>query len=132
MKDNPLKVYNYKPYYRIEYGYILWVFHRITGIALSLYAYLHIYIISSVLYGEESFNKVILTLQSPLFHILEIGLLACIVIHLTNGFRVVAVDFFGNVVEKGNHRIWIYIVFVVSIILIMIGSIPFIRAVFLH
>ena len=43
--------------------------------------------------------------QAPIFHILEIGLLACVVFHGLNGIRVVLIDF-GAAGQKGPHTTW--------------------------
>ncbi len=73
-------------------GTFSWLLHRLTGMILALYLFAHIIVVSSGLWGPESFNTWLKVVQTPLTHFLEIFLLACIALHLLNGLRIILTD----------------------------------------
>lgn len=74
-------------------GTFSWLLHRITGIALTLYLFPHFWVIGSSIAGKESFNERLASVQTSLFHVLEMGLIAVVFFHMLNGIRIVLVDF---------------------------------------
>lgn len=124
-----MKAYPPKVHYRLHPGYIAWLLHRITGIGLALYIFTHIWVIHHISRGKEAFNQVMAVVQSPIFHLLEIGLLACVVFHGLNGIRVVLIDY-GSAAEKGPHRGWVWATLIASVVLVIAGGIPMLRLAF--
>jgi len=103
----------FDPNYYKFIGSWAWMLHRLSGLALIFYLSLHIWVINSLTYGPDTFNKVMTFLGSPLFKILEVGLWGVILFHAFNGVRVVIVDFFkGSLVHKKLFFILITIAFV--------------------
>lgn len=103
----------FDPNYYKFIGSWAWMLHRLSGLALIFYLSLHIWVINSLTYGPDTFNKVMTFLGSPLFKILEVGLWGVILFHAFNGVRVVIVDFFkGSLVHKKLFFILIAIAFV--------------------
>lgn len=86
-------------HYRIHLGTLAWILHRLSGLALIGYLLLHIWVISHLIGGKESFDGIMELFGSPLFKFLEIGLIGTILYHLFNGLRVTLVDM-GMLVEK--------------------------------
>jgi succinate dehydrogenase / fumarate reductase cytochrome b subunit len=78
--------------YRKDPGSWAWIFHRITGIALIGYLFLHIYSLSPLTEGREAFNEKMVTFTTPFFMILEWLLFAFVIFHSLNGIRIVIVD----------------------------------------
>ena len=78
--------------YRSGVGMWAFVLHRITGVALIFYLLMHIAVISTSLRGPDAFNKLLAVLTSPLFIVLDLGLLAAILFHGLNGVRIVLFD----------------------------------------
>ncbi len=126
-----MKSYPPKVHYRLHAGYAAWLLHRITGLGLALYLCMHIWVIHSIAQGRESFNQVMGVVQSPLFHFLEVGLLACVVFHGLNGIRVILIDY-GKAGERGPHTAWVWATLAVSVALVVIGGIPMISLAFGH
>jgi succinate dehydrogenase / fumarate reductase cytochrome b subunit len=85
--------------YRIHLGTLAWILHRLSGLGLIFYLTIHIYVISHLMGGKESFDGVMHFLETPLFKFLEIGLIGTIFFHLYNGLRVTLVDM-GVLVER--------------------------------
>jgi succinate dehydrogenase / fumarate reductase cytochrome b subunit len=67
--------------------------------------------------------------QSPIFHILEIGLLGCVVFHGLNGIRVILLDYAGAA-DKGPHKTWVWATLAVSAAITVIGGIPMLQMAF--
>ena len=121
-----MKAYPPKVHYRLHPGYIAWILHRITGIGLVFYLILHVWVIHHIAQGPQAFNEVMAVVQSPLFHFLEVGLLACVAFHAINGIRVILIDY-GNAAEKPLIAKWVWAVVGLTAVLTVIGGIPMIR-----
>ncbi|MFQ6617975.1 MAG: succinate dehydrogenase, cytochrome b556 subunit [Fidelibacterota bacterium] len=77
-----------------NWGMISYIFHRVTGIALSLYLFLHIWTLSAVRNGREAFEHSLSKWDNIFGHTLEYLLLIAVTIHLLNGLRITVSDFF--------------------------------------
>ena len=84
---------------------ISFVLMRLTGLALVLYLFLHIWSLSAVLKGRESFDAVMEKYDTPLFHLAEYLLLLTVLVHMVNGLRIVAADFLA-LTRKQQVMIW--------------------------
>ncbi|CUT04101.1 succinate dehydrogenase, cytochrome b556 subunit [Candidatus Kryptobacter tengchongensis] len=79
--------------YKKESGGWAWIIHRISGLALTAYLYVHIYALSTLTKGKEAFDAEMALFQKPLFKLLEWLLFAFVLAHTLNGIRIVLVDF---------------------------------------
>ncbi len=77
--------------YRLHTGSAAWIIHRVSGIALTLYIFLHLYVLSN-LKDPEKFDAIMRTLNNPLIKIGEIGLLFLVAAHSLNGVRLTLLD----------------------------------------
>lgn len=68
--------------------------HRVTGIALVLFLFLHIWTLSAVFQGLEAFNKAVGKFDNPPGHLIEYTLFLAVMIHLLNGLRITLVELF--------------------------------------
>jgi succinate dehydrogenase / fumarate reductase cytochrome b subunit len=73
-------------------GAIAWLFHRVSGLLLALYFFMHAFVIGSAIMGGKSFDAALAKVQTPFFHLLEYGLVGVVFYHLLNGVRLVFVD----------------------------------------
>ena len=71
-----------------------WIIHRLSGLLLTFYLTLHLWVVNTLTQGPDTFNRVMNFLSSPLFKYLEVGLWAVILFHAFNGVRIIIVDFF--------------------------------------
>ncbi len=104
-----------------------WFLHRITGVILVLYLFMHFLVLGSSLAGGETFNKWLSVMQNPVFHFLEIGLVAVVAFHLLNGLRITITDFF--LVTKAHKTIF-WIAMIIFLILMIITLIVFLPRIF--
>ena len=102
-------------------GFISFFLRRLTGIALVIYLGLHMWVIGSANAGPEIFNTRLAAVQTPIFKLMEILLLAAVVYHAFDGIRLLIVHYF-NVTEY--RKSLFYAIFVVSFILTIAGGIP--------
>ena len=72
-----------------------WIFHRISGLALTLYIFIHITALMSLQKGPDAFNSEMALFRSLIFMFLEWALFSVVIYHTLNGIRICLVDF-GN------------------------------------
>jgi len=102
-------------------GFISFILRRITGVALVLYLFMHMWVIGSAMLGPETFDARLNMVQTPIFKVLEVGLLAAVVYHAFDGLRLIIVHYF-NVTEY--RKSLFYAAFGVAAILTIAGGIP--------
>ncbi|MEW5806213.1 MAG: succinate dehydrogenase, cytochrome b556 subunit [Acidobacteriota bacterium] len=111
-------------------GMFSFILQRITGVLLTLYLFIHIFVISSAKRaGAEGFNAMMGAVQTPFFHWMELLLFIGIVIHALNGFRIIIVDVGA---EARRHKAWLYAMSVIAIIIIVMGIYRFLPKLFGH
>jgi succinate dehydrogenase cytochrome b556 subunit len=81
---------------------ISFTLHRITGVALVLFLFLHIWTLSAVFRGPEAFNKAIGKFDNPMGHLMEYTLLLAVILHLLNGLRITLIDLFDLTAIQGR------------------------------
>lgn len=79
--------------YRLKPGFAAWLLMRATGVALSLYLAVHIWVLSHLSRGPEAFDALRQRLEGPLVNGLEVMLAAALILHGANGLRIIVVDF---------------------------------------
>ncbi len=70
-----------------------WLLHRVTGLLLLFYLFAHLWILGSANSGPEAFDSRLSSVQTPLFHFLEIGLILVVFYHMVNGIVIAFMDF---------------------------------------
>jgi succinate dehydrogenase / fumarate reductase cytochrome b subunit len=101
----------YQPRYRPElwparYAVGAWAFtlHRIAGVAIATYGLAHLITISFASWGGP-FETLMRLFQSPPFLLGELLLLAAIIFHALNGFRIILFDL-GIGIERQKTFFW--------------------------
>ena len=109
-----------------EVGMMAWWLHRITGVILVVYLYLHIDTISSVLAGGGSFDQAMAKFHTPFWVFADLLLLAAVLYHGLNGIRVTIFDFGMGVKQQ---KILYGAVVIISVLIFFVAfyvSIPLI------
>jgi succinate dehydrogenase / fumarate reductase cytochrome b subunit len=109
--------------YRKDTGSKAWIFHRISGIALIGYLFLHIYSLSSLSQGKAAFEAKMQSFSTPLFMFLEWLLFAFVLFHSLNGIRIVLVDWADG--ARYHRQLFKYSVIVGIILFFAMGYIMF-------
>ena len=78
--------------------------HRVTGIALTIYLLLHITLHSTaLLFGPDAYDRLLSKLENPFGRFLELLTILAVVIHMSNGLRLILIDFLD--MARGHRRL---------------------------
>jgi succinate dehydrogenase / fumarate reductase cytochrome b subunit len=109
--------------YKKETGSKAWILHRISGIALIGYLFLHIYSLSPLSQGRDAFNSAMQTYSTPFIMVLEWVLFAFVLFHSLNGVRIVLVDWADG--SRYHKQLFKYSVVIGLILFLAMGYIMF-------
>ncbi len=85
--------------YRGQSGMWLWVMHRLTGIGILAFLFLHIADTYLVGLGPTYYNELLFLYKNPPFRILEWLLVGAVLYHALNGLRIIVLDFWESAIE---------------------------------
>jgi succinate dehydrogenase / fumarate reductase, cytochrome b subunit len=88
--------------YRGLAGQWAWIFHRLTGLGVLLFVFLHIVDTSLIGWGPSAYNHAIALYRMTGFRIGEIILVGAVLYHALNGIRIIIMDFWPQttVIQK--------------------------------
>lgn len=104
--------------YRWHTGSLAWFIHRITGILLFFYIFLHLYVINK-LKDPEEYKATITFMNDPVIKLGEIALLGLVLAHALNGIRLTLIDI-G--VSTRLHKIIFWISACIGLVILTIGG----------
>lgn len=88
-----------------------WV-HRITGVAVTIFLFMHIWTLSTVFRGKEAYDYAISKLDTQAGYVFQYVLLLAVALHMVNGIRITVADFCG-LTRSQKKLLWIsFFVFV--------------------
>ena len=93
-----------------------WI-HRVTGVAVTIFLFLHIFTLSSVFRGKDAYDYAISKFDTKSGYIFQYVLLLAVAIHLLNGIRITVADFWG-ITRSQKKLLWISL-FAFSIIAVI-------------
>ena len=79
--------------YRGKLGMWSWVLHRVAGAGTLVFVIMHVIDTSWATFYPELYARAIEAYATPLFTVGEFALVACVVYHALNGFRVAVLDY---------------------------------------
>jgi succinate dehydrogenase cytochrome b subunit len=80
--------------YRGREGHLSFLLHRLTGLGTLLFLVIHIVDMAAFYWSPDFFNNALNLYRTPVFGVLEIGLIFCVFFHGANGIRIAIVDMF--------------------------------------
>lgn len=92
--------------YRGREGMWSWVAHRVTGVTIFFFLFVHVVDTALVRVSPEAYDDVVATYKTPLVGLLEYGLVAAVLFHALNGLRVIAVDFWSKGPRYQKQMLW--------------------------
>ncbi len=95
-------------------GWWAWLLQRLSGVALVGYLFLHIAVISTNQAGKETFDDVLIFLQTPVFVALDLLLVATVLFHALNGVRVILFDL-GIGIGQQAALFWVNLILTVAV-----------------
>jgi len=102
-------------------GFISFLLRRVTGIALVLYLFTHMWVIGSALQGSQVFDARLAAVQTPFFKFAEVALLAALFYHAFDGLRLLLVNWFKI---TDYRRSLFYAAFGLAAIMTLAGAVP--------
>lgn len=99
----------------------MWVVHRMTGVGIFFFLLIHVIDTALVRVSPAAYNEVIEMYKTPVFGLVETGLIVAIVVHAFNGLRVIAIDSFAWAAR--HQRLLAYVVVITSVVLLA-GFLP--------
>ncbi|MBV9688589.1 MAG: succinate dehydrogenase, cytochrome b556 subunit [Ktedonobacteraceae bacterium] len=82
--------------YRGQPGMWSWLLHRVTGLGILLFLFIHIVDISLLGFGPQVYNEGILLFDSVIVRILSLTLIGSVLLHAFNGVRIMLIDFWSK------------------------------------
>ncbi len=126
---NKFKAYEQKKWlqenlsYRKDTGSWAWILHRIAGVGLIAYLFLHIWSLSTLSQGKEAFQHKMALYNSLFFSVLEWFLFAFVLFHALNGIRIIIVDWADG--ARYHKQLYLYSWVIGVILFVMMGAIMF-------
>jgi fumarate reductase subunit D len=74
-------------------GFVAALLHRLSGIALAIFLPVHFLALATVLEGADALDGFLAVTSNPVVKIAEFALVTALVIHMTLGLRVLAIEF---------------------------------------
>ena len=103
-------------WFEIRRGLGLWAFmlHRLSGVGLVAYLFLHLAVLNQLRAGPEQLDAFVALARSPLFLSLDMILLGGVLIHGLNGLRLTLLGF-GHGLRWHKRLFWISLALAVSL-----------------
>jgi succinate dehydrogenase / fumarate reductase cytochrome b subunit len=114
--------------YRGREGYWAWLLHRVSGVAIVLFLFLHVLDTSLIGFGPAAYESFVFLYRIPVFRVLEVALAGAVLYHGINGIRIIVIDF----VDKSTRiqrQLW-YLVWASFIILFLPAAFIMLKPVF--
>ena len=103
--------------YRGDPGMWSWVLHRITGVTIFFFLFVHVLDTAVIRVDPNQYDEIIATYKTPIVGLMEIGLVACVLFHAFNGLRIILIDFWSE--GTRHQRLMLWVVGVVFLLLIV-------------
>ena len=99
-------------------GMWAWILHRLTGLGLALYIFIHIVLMcTSILRGQQGFDAMLSYLMGhPVFQLLETLLLGAALYHGFNGIRILLFDL-GVGIGVGRQKVLFWVFMTIAAVL---------------
>jgi succinate dehydrogenase / fumarate reductase, cytochrome b subunit len=113
---------DYGSIYKGHEGQWSWMLHRITGVAVILFLFVHVVDTSLVGWGPEAYNRVTGIYENVIIRLLELGLVAAVLYHGINGLKITLIDFFPGLVKNFRTISFVFTgIFILSMIPVTIA-----------
>ncbi len=116
--------------YRGREGYWAWLLHRVSGVAIILFLFLHVLDTSLVGFGQQAYESFVFLYRAPAFRVLEVALAGAVLYHGINGLRIIAIDFIETA-TRVQKQMW-YAVWAVFLVVFLPTGFIMLRPVFLQ
>ncbi|WP_029215392.1 succinate dehydrogenase, cytochrome b556 subunit [Kallotenue papyrolyticum] len=95
----------YADRYRGKVGMLAWILMRASGLVLTLYALLYVFVLRVARQGPQPFDRLVAQVHTPLWLALHTLLLWLALFHLLNGIRLLALE--AGYLRRQREWFWI-------------------------
>lgn len=95
-----------KTLYRGDPGMWSWALHRITGVTVFFFLFVHVLDTALVRVSPEIYDEAIELYKTPIVALMEMGLVFCVLFHALNGVRIILVDFWSQGPRYQKQMLW--------------------------
>ncbi|MEV0367820.1 succinate dehydrogenase, cytochrome b556 subunit [Nocardia fusca] len=110
-----------KTLYRGDPGMWSWALHRITGVTVFFFLFVHVLDTALVRVSPQMYDEAIEIYKTPIVALMEMALVFCVLFHALNGVRVILVDFWSNGPRYQKQMLWGIIGLLVVLLVPSIG-----------
>ncbi len=96
--------------YRGQSGMWLWVLHRLTGVGILAFLFLHIADTYLVGLGPSYYNDLVFLYKNWVFRILEWVLVGAVLFHALNGIRIILLDFWESGINRHKQLYYLTVI----------------------
>ena len=114
--------------YRGREGYWAWLLHRVSGVAIIVFLFLHVLDTCLIGFGPTAYETFVSIYRVPAFRVGEVALSAAVLYHGINGLRIIVIDFVETA-TRIQHQLW-YAVWVTFLVLFLPAAFFMLRPVF--
>jgi succinate dehydrogenase / fumarate reductase cytochrome b subunit len=114
--------------YRGREGYWAWLLHRVSGVAIILFLFLHVLDTCLIGFGPAAYESFVSIYRVPVFRVLEVALSGAVLYHGINGLRIIAIDFIETA-TRIQRQLW-YAVWAAFLVLFLPAAFFMLRPVF--
>jgi succinate dehydrogenase / fumarate reductase, cytochrome b subunit len=114
--------------YRGREGYWAWLLHRVSGVAIILFLFLHVLDTSLIGFGPSAYETFVSFYRVPVFRVLEVALSGAVLYHGINGLRIILIDFVETA-TRIQRQLW-YVVWASFLVLFLPAAFFMLRPVF--
>ena len=93
--------------YRGGEGMWTWVLHRITGVSVFFFLFVHVLDTALVRVSPAAYDEIIATYKTPIVNLLEVGLVGAVLFHAFNGVRIILIDFWSKGPRYQRQMTWV-------------------------
>lgn len=105
--------------YKGPSGMWSWLLHRVTGLGILLFLFVHIVDIAMIGFGPRIYNESVLLFDSFIVRLLSLALIGAVLFHSFNGVRIVLIDFWKKGVRYQQQM------FIAALVLTIVVFLPF-------
>ncbi|WP_051407450.1 succinate dehydrogenase, cytochrome b556 subunit [Nocardia sp. CNY236] len=96
-----------KTLYRGDPGMWSWALHRITGVTIFFFLFVHVLDTALVRVSPDVYDQSIEAYKTPIVGLMEMGLVVAVLFHALNGVRVILVDFWSKGPKYQRVMLWV-------------------------
>ena len=108
--------------YRLKEGQVAYILHRVSGVAVILFLFVHLVENFFLLMGEAAYDRAIGIYDTWYFRLGEFALIAAVVYHALNGVRIIAVDFW-QASTRYQKQMWYAVMVLSAVILLWVAKV---------